>query len=117
MEHHVVNLETLNSGAVIDLFEEEFGKLLKNVADNNTEPTKVRSVTIKVSIKPSKDRSRAETLVAVTSTLAPLKPNESSIVFSSDGELVTAYTVEHGKQQELGINVVPFVEQTAGGSK
>jgi hypothetical protein len=71
MEGRIVSLETINSGAVIDLFTEAFEKLLENVADDNTEPDKVRSITIKLAVKPSKDRSKADTKVEVTSRLAP----------------------------------------------
>lgn len=120
MESRIVTLDTINSGAVIDLFTEEFDKLLANVADDNTEADKVRSISIKLSVKPSKDRSKADTKVEVTSRLAPLKPHESFIVLSSDGSKVQAFTTSPAKQQELpGVeaeNVRQF-PQAAGGSK
>jgi len=111
VNERVVTLETINGGAVLDLFTEEFEKLIDNVADGNTEPDKVRSITIKVSVKPSKNREMAATKVEVTSRLAPLKPNEATIVFSSDGTKVEAFTTAQGKQQALpGMdqNVRPF---------
>jgi hypothetical protein len=119
MESRMVTLDTINSGAVIDLFTEEFDKLLANIADENTDSDKTRSITIKLSVKPKKDRSKADTKVEVTSRLAPLKPHESMIVLSSDGKKVQAFTIDDAKQQELP-EVEPNVRtfpQTAGGSK
>lgn len=92
----------------MDLFEEEFDKLLRNVADDNTDADKVREITIKLAVKPNKTREKADTKVTVTSRLAPLKAHESMIVLSSDGKKVSAFTLTPEKQPELGINVREF---------
>jgi hypothetical protein len=119
VESKIVTLDTINGGAVVDLFEEELTKLLENIADDNTDAGKVRSISIKLSVKPISDRSKADTKVEVTSRLAPLKPHESFIVLSSDGKNVQAYTTAPVKQQELpGVsdNVREFT-QASGGAK
>ena len=36
-----VTLQTLNRGAVVDLFDAELEKVLSNIADENTNPTTV----------------------------------------------------------------------------
>ena len=115
MDYKVMTLENLNSGAVTELFDEEFSKLLKNIADDNTEPDKVRSITIKLMVKPSKDRSKADTRVAVTSILAPLKPHESYILLENNGSRLAAYTTDV-KQPELGDNERLFPEVKKGGA-
>lgn len=120
MESKLVSLDTINNGAVIDLFNEEFEKLLMNISDDNTQPDKQRSISITLRVKPSKDRSKADTTVEVKSNLAPLKPNESFIVFSSDGRRVQAFTTSPAKEQTLpGIdeNVRAFPATGTGGSK
>jgi hypothetical protein len=121
VESKIVTLDTINGGAVVDLFEEELTKLLKNIADDNTDAGKVRSISIKLSVKPSSDRSKADTKVEVTSRLAPLKPHESFIVLSSDGKSIQAFTTAPVKQQELpGVsdNVREFPgQQASGGAK
>ena len=99
-----VSLETINSGAVFDFFEEEFKKVISNIADENTPAESVRSITLKISIKPSADRGRATTTVEASSRLASIKPNENIISFSFDGESVEAFTMDSGKQQELPLD-------------
>ena len=44
-----VALQTLNGGAVIDLFNAEYEKLLANVNDENTKPEAARSIKIDTS--------------------------------------------------------------------
>jgi hypothetical protein len=119
IESREVSLVTINSGAIADLFAEEFEKLVANVADENTLPGKTRSITIKVSVKPTSTREMAATRVEVTSQLAPLKPHESTIVFTSDGEKVSAFTMDPGKQQPLeGLdeNIRRFAASAGGNS-
>lgn len=100
MDYRIVTLQTLNAGAVLDLFDAEWEKMLENVQDPNTKPDGVRKVKIEVVIKPDKDRNHATTKVSVTSKLEPIQPNESFIVLGgSDGRL-TAYTTDP-KQQDL----------------
>jgi hypothetical protein len=54
LDYQQVTLETLNSGAVIDLFEAEWRKLLNNIQDPNTKPDAVRKVKIEIAVKPAK---------------------------------------------------------------
>lgn len=116
MEQRLVTLDTINSGAAIDLFEEEFEKLLKNVADDNTEASKERSITVTLKVKPSKTREQAVTTVSVTSRLAPLKPHESLIVLSNDGSKIQAFALSPEKQEDLpGIENVRQFPPAAGG--
>ena len=101
MDYTKVSLDSINSGAVSEMFEEELEKVLSNIADDNTDAQKVMAITIKLVIKPSKDRSKADTLLSIHSQLAPLKPNESFILLSSDGKRTEAFTAPRAVQQEL----------------
>ena len=47
-----VSLQTLNGGAVIDLFNVEYEKLLANVNDENTKPEATRSIKIELKAYP-----------------------------------------------------------------
>jgi hypothetical protein len=117
-ESKVATLDTINSGAIADLFKAEFDKLLLNIADDNTEPDKVRSVTIKVTVKPTKNREMAATTVEVNSKLAPLKPNESTVVFAFDGRNVEAYVRGPVNQPDLiGDENLRRFPDAAGGQK
>ena len=103
MEYKNIDLETLNSGAVLDLFSVEWQKLLNNINDPNTKPNAARKVTIEIAVLPAKDRRNATTRVSVTSKLAAVTPHESFIVLGEeDGEL-HAYTFDP-KQQGLNFD-------------
>ncbi|MDR0717993.1 MAG: hypothetical protein LBF78_00035 [Treponema sp.] len=94
MDYQQVTLETLNSGAVIDLFEAEWRKLLNNIQDPNTKPDAVRKVKIEIAIKPAKDRRNASTSVSVTASLASIVPHEASIVIGVENGEAQAYAFD-----------------------
>lgn len=118
MDYHEVTLDTLNMGAARELFEAAWVRLLENIGDENTKAEAVRSISITVKVKPSKNRDNASTTVAVTEKLAPLCPHEHFVVLSTDGRRVQAFTTDP-KQQSLGLedeglNVTPFAATAAG---
>jgi hypothetical protein len=94
LDYQTVTLESLNSGAVLDLFEAEWQKLINNIQDPNTKPDAVRKVKIEISVKPAKDRRNASTSVSVTPTLAHAMPHEASIVIGLEDGKVQAYTFD-----------------------
>ena len=100
MKYEGINLDSLNSGAVKDLFEVEWQRLLDNIFDQNTKPDAVRKVKIEIAVKPAKDRRNAATSVSVTSNLAAIMPHEASIVIGMEDGEVKAYTFDP-KQQSL----------------
>lgn len=95
-----VELATLQKGVVIDMFNEEFNKVLRNIADDNVKPDAVREITIKVSIKPDKTRRTAATKVDVTSKLAPVKSSDGMMFIDISPEQVCAYEDDY-EQMEL----------------
>lgn len=80
----ILNLSRFQRGAAMDMFDEELQKVLANINDENTKPDAVRSITIKLAIKPDKTRRTAETTLEVKSTLAAIKPSESFLFFDRD---------------------------------
>lgn len=98
----VVNLQDVNNGAVTDLFNDEFKKVLNNLADENTSWKTQREITIKLKVKlNSEERNTAATLVEVVSKLAPPKANEAIVHLDFDGRDVQAFTREQAKQLDL----------------
>lgn len=95
-----VELATLQKGVVIDMFNEEFNKVLRNIADDNVKPDAVREITIKVSIKPDKTRRTAATKVDVTSKLAPVKSSDGMMFIDISQEKTCAYE-DNYEQMEL----------------
>jgi len=112
MDYKGIDLETLNSGAVTELFAAEWQKLLDNINDPNTKPDAVRKVKIEIAVKPAKDRRNAVSRVSVTTNLAAIMPHEASIVIGVEDGKVQAYTFDP-KQQSLDFDkdedkVTPF---------
>jgi len=106
----VVTIDQVNNGAVSDLFEMEFKKILNNLADENTSWKTQREVSIKVKVKLSDDtRSTAITMVEVTAKTAPPKPNMAIVHLDTDGENVAAFTRHEPDQPELD-NVINIKE-------
>jgi hypothetical protein len=89
---------TLNSGAILDLFDDAWEKLINNIQDPNTKPNAVRKVKIEIAVKPAKDRMNASTIVSVTAALAAVMPHEASIVIGLDDGKVKAYTFDPKQQ-------------------
>lgn len=118
VESKKINLETINSGAAKDLFDEAFKKVLENIADENTRPTAIRSITLKFSVKPSEDRGQAATTVDVETKLAPIKQNSGTMLFSFDGDIVEAFAVSSPKQPDLeGLNDPKVFAAAAAGER
>lgn len=100
-DYERMSLENVNGGQVVALFERELGKVLENIADENTSGKTVRTITLTIKIRPEEDRGSAVVEVEGHSKLAPVKPSKSFAVFSYDGSKVTAYQSDP-KQLKLG---------------
>lgn len=74
-----VTLDTIAQGAVNELFQNEFSKVLENIADMNTDPQKVREISIKIRMHADAKRSQAQTEIAVQARLAPIQRVETRL--------------------------------------
>jgi hypothetical protein len=79
-----VKLGELRGGALVDYFDEQFSRVLANIADENTAPTAKRTITLKMEIVPDKKRRTAEVRIHANAGLAPLRPAESLFFFDHD---------------------------------
>ncbi|MED1603027.1 replication terminator protein [Alkalihalophilus marmarensis] len=125
----LVDLNTFANGGLAEKFDDELKKVLENIADPNTDPTKVRSVTVTVSLKGDKNRELAATTIRATSKLAPYEDVETQIVLDRDskgrvigkelksGSPGQTYFDEEGVYEDTGEKIVDFRKQkTNGGS-
>jgi len=106
-----VSLETLQHGAVIDLFDSELERVLENIADENTKPDQVRKITIELTIKPDKTRRTAETQLKVHSKIAGIKPQESFLFFDRESKSKQLLAFEDEPGPELP--AIPFRDAEA----
>jgi len=110
-------LDKIQNGAIFDLFNEEFKKVLANIEDENTAPNTERSITIKIAIKPDKTRRTGEVKTQVSSTLAKVKPTESFLFFDRDEKgKFAAYTDDPGPELPgISDNIKQFPTAANGG--
>lgn len=118
VESTSITLNTINSGAAKELFDEAFKKILENIADENTKAKATRSIMLKISVTPSDDRGQATTTVEVKTSLAPIKPHSGTMLFSFNGTRVEAFAVSNPKQPSLpGLNDPEVFQKSANGER
>jgi len=83
-EKDPITLATLYSGAVIEAVDHEIANALANIMDPNTSPSSARTVTLKLKIKPNKERNIASVTFQASSALAAAEALETSILIDRD---------------------------------
>ncbi|MDM5430282.1 replication terminator protein [Bacillus mycoides] len=86
----MLDLNNLADGALAEKVDLEFERVLKNMKDPNTDPTKARSITITISFKGNKKRELWESTTKVTSKLVPAKEVETTFIIgrAENGEVI-----------------------------
>ncbi|WDL98153.1 replication terminator protein [Alicyclobacillus sp. ALC3] len=80
-----MNLAELAGGAVSERFEIELQKVLDNIMDPNTDPTKARAITLQLKFKTDEYRDVAGVDISVKSVLAPAEIPSTKILLDRDG--------------------------------
>ena len=83
-EKEQITLATLYGGAVVEAVDHEIANALANIMDVNTSQAQARTVTLKLKIKPNKERNIAGVTFQASSTLAPAEALETSILIDRD---------------------------------
>jgi hypothetical protein len=97
VEKEHVSLENLGSGAATELFNLELQRVLENISDENTKPTAMREVTLKVKIKPGEDRDYGDVEISCAAKLAPVRPFPTNIFIGR--HLGKTVATEHNPKQ------------------
>ena len=84
----MVSLENLAEGAIEEKFAAEMERVSANIADENTNPTAIREIIVKIKIKPTDDRSSWLMQSQVTSKLAPSRGIVTSGHFELHGRKI-----------------------------
>ena len=104
-----VSLHNIAMGAAGVLFDREMQRVLENIQDPYTSTDQKRSISIKVTIEPNRDRDAANAVVEVSSKLAASVPKGTQLflgaVETEDGTRMVARQVDIA-QQELGFTPV-----------
>ena len=91
-----ISLATLHGGGAIEQFDDELDRVLQNITDINTGDG-VRSVTLKVEIRPDKDRSFGAVKVQVSSKVQPSIPFATQMFFGREKGRTVG--LEHNPEQ------------------
>ncbi|MEL7059469.1 MAG: hypothetical protein AAGN46_05530 [Acidobacteriota bacterium] len=98
-----LSLANLGAGALEAHFQEELGRVLENIEAPGASPKTVRSITVRVDLRPTEDRSAVGVTARVTSRLAPVSPAFVAQGFvSRSGSELSLVTV-NPRQQKLPI--------------
>lgn len=68
------SIDTLAEGAGKELIERELSDIFNNINDPNADPTKKRSLIVKVDFVPDADYDEVKASINVSSKLAPAAP-------------------------------------------
>ena len=82
-------------GAFLERVDYEMEKVVANILDPNTKPTKTRKITVTLELTPDDDRSKIDVSVTAKSVLAPTNPVGTTLAFMGGDEAVLAEMVPH----------------------
>jgi hypothetical protein len=71
-------------GAILEQTDNEMTKILSNILDPNTDPKKVRSLTITVKFKPDESREYVSVEAQAKSNIAPIMPIATRMILEAD---------------------------------
>lgn len=96
-----LTLDNIGEGVAGELFQRELDKVLDNILDINTDPKKVRSITLKITIRPNEDRNLGNIYVEAASNIVPNNGYASQVFMGRDkGQPVC---IEHKKPKQLAL--------------
>ncbi|MFA5659676.1 MAG: hypothetical protein WC900_10400 [Oscillospiraceae bacterium] len=96
-----LTLLNIGDGAAQELFDEQLQKVLKNIADVNTEDKAERTITLKITFKPDEKREFSAVSIQATSKLAPDKAYPCTVMLANGSEGFEAYEVKRHKQTTI----------------
>ncbi|MDE7370274.1 MAG: hypothetical protein K2N07_00730 [Desulfovibrio sp.] len=105
-----LNAATIAGGGMVERLNEELQKAVVNCLDINTEATKLRTVSLKIKIKPDKSRCFGEVSVETSSTLCPAAPLATSISMSTNLKTGEVSAAEITSGEDPNQEILPGVE-------
>jgi hypothetical protein len=85
-----VTIYTLGNGVLGELFDRELERVVADILDLNASAEEVRTITIKVNIKPDENRNFGMVGITVSSSLGKPKPVATQMFFGRKGGKVIA---------------------------
>lgn len=125
-QQQYVSLDNLGHGAAAEMFEAELARVIANISDPNTKPDEARSLTLKLKIKPSKDRTLCAVSISCEGKLAAVQPFETQMFIGMDkGKGVASeynpaqgnLTVKNDEGQDVDVVTGQVLSLVAGGAQ
>ncbi|MDE6735609.1 MAG: hypothetical protein K2J64_09115 [Desulfovibrio sp.] len=110
-----LNAATIAGGGMVERLNEELQKAVVNCLDINTEATRLRTVILKIKIKPDKSRCFGEVSVETSSSLCPAAPLATSISMSTNLKTGEVSAAEITSGEDPGQEILPGVEGAMAG--
>lgn len=110
MEKQPITLPSIYGGAIVEAVDHELANALANISDVNTSPGQTREVTLKIKIKPNKERNIASLTFQASSKLAPAEALETSILIDRD-ESGRTVGFEMSRSDNYNQGVLPIFAQ------
>lgn len=105
-----MQLSEINSGALQEVFDYEFNKILRNIRDVNTDPKAKRKVTIEMTISPNEKRTIGDIDFKVKHTEAPINGFATAITITEDGRKVVAEEIGNELPGQMNVENVLEME-------
>lgn len=84
-----LSLDTIANGALKERFADELQKVLENIKDPNTEATKERNISVKLSFKPDKKRNQVGIKIECKSSTAAYETIDSvALLYQENQQMV-----------------------------
>ena len=98
-----IKLSELMDGGLQEKVDRELKQVIENILDPNTEATKVRTITIKLTIKPDEERKKCNMNGSVSSTLVGTRKIDTIIYVGKSKDGFDAAEVGNGNpfQREM----------------
>lgn len=106
-----MQLSEINSGALQEVFDYEFDKVLRNIRDVNTDPKAKRKVTIEMTISPNEKRTIGDIDFKVKHTEAPINSFATAITITEDGRKVVAEEIGNELPGQMNVENVLEMEE------
>ncbi len=105
-----MQLSEINSGALQEVFDYEFDKVLRNIRDVNTDPKAKRKVTVEMTISPNEKRTIGDIDFKVKHTEAPINGFATAITITEDGRKVVAEEIGNELPGQMNVENVLEME-------
>lgn len=112
MSQQSINLNTFADGAIPQKVEHELQRVIENIHDPNTDPTKPRKITITLTLSSDDNREYIDTAVDVQATLSHRKPAKTKMIMGKHDGKVTARELVSGKKDQMFFDPLEGVVKT-----